>query len=356
MVFEWLLKSFKANDYQGSSATYFLLRNLSNFGWSAAYPETTGYIIETLYAFDDFMHLPENSAYLPDYQLLINKYKPLSGNNIQTEAALWIAGLQFPNGALPGGRDGRSESAFNTGMMLFGLVAVYRREGRTEMLETAIRAAHWLCSIIDEDGDFVAGAYLPNYTPSYYTRILWGMAEVNVHAKDENIEKAIKRALIFFRARMLPNHAIQYWAFSASEAAHTHTIAYTIRGFLETGHLLNDQNAIACAQFIADRLLEEYQQHERLAGAYDLDWQGDYTYICITGHAQISLCLHRLADLTGDTRYKTAAKQIFETIINTPTRSGGLYGSKPFWGNYMRYKKLNWAAKFYLDAFMLYLK
>lgn len=45
----------------------------------------------------------------------------------------------------------------------------------------------------------------------------------------------MRHSMEFYRTRTRPNAAIQHWGFRPGEAAFTHTIAYTIRGFWETG-------------------------------------------------------------------------------------------------------------------------
>ena len=47
-IFQWLLKSFEVTGDGGSSAYYAL-----GSGWQSSYPETTGYLIPTLYDYYD---------------------------------------------------------------------------------------------------------------------------------------------------------------------------------------------------------------------------------------------------------------------------------------------------------------
>lgn len=355
MVFQWLLRSFKACNYKGSAASQSYLRYFYRGTWAAAYPETTGYIIETLYAYEDYVLSSKNDKFIADYQALISKYKPNSGQSVTVESAEWICDLQFPNGALPGGKDKKSESAFNTGMMLFGLMQVHKKEKNIRCFEVAKKATIWLSSIIDAEGNFISASYTDNYTPSYYTRILWGMAIVNQSMNDDMVAKAIKRAFIFFQKRQLPNGAFQHWGFEPQLAAHTHTIAYTLRGLLESSQLFHDDSYLQSAQNLALNLIETYKKDNRqLAGRYDTAWLGDHTYICITGHAQVSFCLFRLYEITQNIEYQMIAKEIFSTIANIPTRNGAIAGSKPFSGAYLPYHYPNWAAKFWLDAHMKY--
>ena len=102
----WLIRAQNATGCGGVSYGYFPLR--SPRGWQAAYPETTGYIITSLLnyagAFDD------DIARLSALQM-----------------ARWEISVQMPSGAVQGGiltpSEAQTPAAFNTGMVLDGLVS-----------------------------------------------------------------------------------------------------------------------------------------------------------------------------------------------------------------------------------------
>ena len=120
--------------------------------------------------------------------------------------------------------------------------------------------------------------------------------------------------------------------------------------------LLHDEVAVNQALRAGDQLVELLTQKGQLAGSYDLDWNGDYSFICITGHAQLILFFTRLYRFIGNKAFQTAAMKTFSAIQDIPAKSadkairGGIAGSIPFNKGYQPYRYLNWAAKFYLDA------
>src|ERR1035437_6585519 len=82
-------------------------------GWQPAYPETTGYIIETML-----------------------RYSRLTGDGDcgarARRMAEWELGIQLPDGGFQGGVMGAepvASSTFVTGQVMFGLLSAYQEEG-----------------------------------------------------------------------------------------------------------------------------------------------------------------------------------------------------------------------------------
>ncbi len=335
----WLKHSFEACDLRGSAAYYSRLRH-PLCGWSAAYPETTGYIIETLLDY----HALTGEDWLLEYA---------------QKSADWIVSLQHENGALPGGVGERgAPSIFNTGMMLFGLSSPQYLPlwGRGEHLVCAKKAVDWLISIVEEDGSWKQGAYKEGFTPSYYTRVIWAVLEVNKQLQNADNERIMRKSLQYYKAKVTPQYSVADWAFAKNEPAFTHTIAYTMRGFLECGALLGDKESLDIAQHMAFRLIKDFDENQKLAGTYDENWCGDYSFVCITGNAQLSLNCSRLFQLTDNQVFKAYAKIFFDTVRDAPSLipmkgyRGAIAGSQPLWGAYQPMQYPNWAAKFWLDA------
>jgi len=103
-------------------------------------------------------------------------------------------------------------------------------------------------------------------------------------------------------------------------------------------------------------MLELYASHKGIAGSYDEDWQGNYRFICITGHAQLVVFFMRLYEITKQVKFKEMAEVLFGEISNAPysgwnrTNTGGIAGSIPVYASYNPLRYPNWAAKFYIDA------
>lgn len=334
---DWLKASFEACEGKGSAAYYSRLRHPLH-GWSAAYPETTGYLIETMLDYHNLL----NESWLFDYA---------------KSGADWICTLQKENGALPGGLgENGKESVFNSGMMLFGLVAMFEKTKEEKYLATAQKTVNWLMSILEKDGSWKQGAYQQGFTPSYYTRVVWAILKVNRYLQKSDIQASMQAALNFYKSKKQTNAAIKDWGFKANEAAFTHTIAYTMRGFLESAIILKDDEALNIAENIAKMLHLDFEKKGKIAGAYDENWKGNYKFTCLTGNAQLSINSARLFQITDNQWYKTFSTQLFETISDAPCKIpikgyyGGIAGSSPYWGKYQPLQMINWAIKFWLDA------
>jgi hypothetical protein len=335
----WLRDSFDATGQRGSAAYFSRFRHPWR-GWSAAYPETTGYIIET---FLDYYSLT-GEQWLYDYA---------------ETATDWVTTLQKPNGALPGllGENG-APSVFNTGMMLFGLVAMYERKPKPIYYETIKKAVDWLVDIMEKDFSWRQAAYVENFTPTYYTRVVWAVLRANTVLQNAEVQQMMQKALDFYKQKKTEVHSLTDCAFMPKTPAFTHTLAYAQRGFLESGILLNDFEAIDIAKNIALKIKDLYSKDKKIAGTYDEYWQPDFSFVCVTGNCQLALNSARLFEHTGEAIFMNLAKDIFSTVEDAPSKiplrgyRGGLAGSQPLWGDYRPFCYPNWAAKFWLDAFL----
>ncbi|MDX1942361.1 MAG: hypothetical protein SFU99_17485 [Saprospiraceae bacterium] len=336
---QWLEKSIQTTDYQGSSAYYHLIK-----GWSLTYPETTGYIIETLF----------------DYAKYLQQER---WKNLAITCADWLCSIQRPDGAFPGGINTNADPiVFDTGQILFGLVRAFKETGDLKYKLTTERAVVWLINILELDGSWQRYSYVPNYIPAYYTRVIWAILYANEILKKDEIIAGMQLALNYYLQNITPQLSFKNWSFKPNESAYTHTIAYTLRGILESGILLNDERILTKATAVIDKLITIYKDKEKLAGKYDENWNGDYTFECVTGNAQMSIVLTRLFQLTGNVIYQEIALHIFQAtfsrqwLIPLQGLYGAIPGSHPLWGAYQRFKFPNWAAKFYLDAYLLLYK
>lgn len=344
---EWLRKSILAHDGKGS-ATYYSRFTKPSCGWAWPYPETTGYIIETLFEYADYARRADFA------ELAIRQ-------------AEWILTLQDSDGALPGGWVARGQKAgpsiFNTGQMIFGLLAAWDRTNRQEFAEAARRAATWLARGIDaKAGIWTAHSYVAGYSPAYYSRVAWPMLEVEKRFPDAQVRAEAIRVLNTISDWQLPNGAFRNWGFKPAAPAFTHTIAYTIRGLLESAELLgpDGQRFETAAYEAADVLRRKLELRGRLAGAYDTNWAGRFWYTCLTGNCQIAIIWARIFEQTNDARFLSAALKAVQFVIKKqritaldPNVRGAISGSSPLWGRYLALRYPNWATKFYLQALLI---
>ena len=334
----WLLRSQERSGGDGSSAFYMPL-----YGWAAPYPETTGYIVPTLWRCADVFGEATFSAGAE-------------------RMAAWLVGLQAPEGWFPGGTLARNAtrrpSVFNTGQILFGLIEAEARTGDAAYGTSARRAVDWLVETQGADGRWREGAYRSGPQPSYYAHVCWPMALYLRRHGGDDVRRGIVRALDAILEDRTPQGTFRHWAFAPGKPAFTHTIAYTLQGLVESARLLDRWEPYGrAAAESGERLLRRFEVGKRLAGAYDEAWTGRFWYACLTGHCQIAstwLALHRLA---GDPRFLNAAIKAFRFVAErqasglvAPQARGAIAGSSPPFGRYMAFRYPNWAAKFFIDA------
>jgi len=311
-------------------------------GWLPGYPETTGYIIETFFAAAEILQRPE----------LLGRARRMID---------WELSIQLSDGAFPGhfGEAGSRPVIFNTGQIMHGLIAGYSRLGREECLTSAVRAGHWLRQQQDDDGCW--RKFEHNNLPHVYnTRATWALLATGLLAGDEDLVGSAKRNLEWALTSQTDSGWYATNAFEQFRSPYTHTIAYAIRGFLESGQLLNEERYLQSA-LKAGRAMADIQREDGwLAGTYKDGWVTDAGYCCLTGLAQMSLNWLRLAQITGDDSFRSHAQTGLAYIKATQKLEdpddavrGGIAGSFPIWGDYSRFEYPNWAAKFFSDALMI---
>lgn len=335
---EWLRRSQAATGTGGSAGYYSPVR-----GWSAPYPETTGYIIPTLWSAADRLKEPAFAA-------------------AAEGMARWLLTIQDRAGWFPGGlwKAGgeRKGSVFNTAQILFGLVEAARRTGDAAFWTAAARAAAWLVAGQNSEGRWVEGNYVAGYSPSYYAHVCWPMAVYWRESGNDALRACILRALDAVLSDRTPQGTFLRWGFRPGAAAYTHTIAYTLQGLIESARLLDAWQPYGLAgQESATLLASRYELSGRLAGAYGVNWEPRNWYICLTGHCQLASTWLRLFELTQTPTYLNVALKALEEVCRhqrrnarRPNTDGAIAGSAPFFGRYMFLRYPNWAAKFFIDA------
>ncbi|MCI5080917.1 MAG: hypothetical protein MRY78_04455 [Saprospiraceae bacterium] len=328
---KWLRKSILCNDGQGSSG-FFDLRN----GWSAAYPETTGYLIETLLDWE-----MEKEA---------------------ISCAYWLLGLQRKDGSFPGGIGSdlaRPSIVFDTAMILFGLLAAFRQTKEERFAKAAEKACQWLMNC-EKNGYFKQFTYVKNYSPAYHLRVVWAMLATNSYLQNWQIENKAQTLFHSYASLLQPNGTFRDWGFRPNAQALTHTIMYTYRGYLESGLLLQNPDTLERVEQMINRFQKAASSFKQIPAKFDENWEGDTSFRCLVGEAQYCCLLFRLFQLTqNDTYLAQACNQLYalrQMICRWPIPGmhGGLPGSWPLHGNYQRFRFINWGIKFYLDAEQLF--
>ena len=337
---DWLLRSVEKGK-GGSCAVFALYR-----GWSLPYPETTGYLIPTLL---------ESAALFPG--------KPFE------ESALsignWLLEIQNENGSWNGGVHPANDpkpSIFNTAQILNGLVALYKKSGDQRWIDSASRGAKWLVGQVDEEGHWPPSDYISDMkTPSYYAHAAWPLIQVWEIVQDDSLRDAGRTVLSKIVERVCENGEITGWEFVSGKPAFTHTMAYTIWGLMASAEILDDwatfgEPAEAALNFLSQKA---EVSNGRLPGAYSMGWEPVESYVCLTGNAQIALCLLLMDKRTPNLRYIKIASKLVDYVcskqkISSPLNGvrGGVAGSAPVWGKYMTLRYPNWSAKYHSDALL----
>jgi hypothetical protein len=340
-VIAWLKRSHDVTGRQGSSAGYSLLGR-----WRPAYPETTGYLIPTF--------LNYGTGY--DDEDAVHR---------AVEMAEWELKLQYDSGGIPGRHVGVQNAppvVFNTGQVIFGLLAVYRQTGNEEFLTAACRAGDFLLSCQDEGGCFVRHTYygIPH---TYNTRTAWSLLCLHQTSQDTRYLEAACRNLEWAVAQQEPNGWLRHNQFSLDRPVNTHGLAYAAEGFIEAYTHVEDSRYLKAGSRIALQLLHLFEIRGNLPGEFSEDWSPLASYSCVAGNIQFAKVWMRLYQMLGELRYLIAALRMITWAMRlqrvrgaSPGVRGGVKGSHPIYGRYARLQFPNWAAKFFADALMLKLE
>ena len=330
---DWLVRGWEATGRQGISAGYDWLRRK----WKAAYPETTGYIIETF--LDCAREVPGRDLF-----------------GIAIALANYELTMQLSNGAIPS-LDGVPVT-FDTGQVIFGWVRAWRETGDDRYRQAAVKAADWLAQTQSSDGAWRAHQHL-GVVKVIDTRVAWALLQLDQAIGQSRYAECARRNLDWALTRQRANGWFDDCAFRPEALPVTHTLAYTIEGLLESGILLKEDRYVVAAKKTANVLLKLQKPNGFLSGEFDARWKPSW-WSCLTGNVQMALVWFRLFDLTGDDKYRRGAlaavefvKQKQNLTSSNPGIRGGIPGSAPIWGPYERFKYPNWAVKFFIDALLV---
>ena len=332
----WLSRAQDATLDGGVGIRFSLIR-----GWGPSYPETTGYIVPTFL-----------------------RYFEITGDVTFKERAIkmaeWELSVQQADGSFIGGplNKGVGKLVFDTGQIIFGLINAYKLSGAAKFLSAARKAGDWLVRVQDDDGAWRKFSFhlIPH---TYHSRVAWPLVELSRVAGEQRYRDAAKRHLDWVLTNQTSNGWFEHAGFTEENntAPYTHTIAYTLRGLLETGLLIDEQIYIEAVRKSTDELLNRMDVSGCFCGAYDRNWRGSKSYSCLTGNAQLSIIFSKLYLISRERRYAQAAQLVndfLKTKQNLGTKNtnirGAISGSTPVWQTYERLSYPNWATKFFIDA------
>ncbi len=313
-------------------------------GWGPSYPETTGYLVPTMFAASDRLGSAEFEQ---------------RGRRMLD----WLVGIQLANGAFQGGTVDQlpvRPVTFNTGQILLGLAAGAERFG-DPYRTAARRAADWLVDTQDPDGAWRSQPS-PFTIPGdkvFETHVGWGLVEAARVLDEPRYLESARRNAHWALTHQRPNGWFEHCCLTDPMQPYTHTIGYVVRGLLEVGLAARDEQLMGAAERTALALLETIRADGAIPGRLDAEWREAASWCCLTGNAQIAICWMLLGQRSGSTAMVDAARRATRFVRRTMVTSGpdevrgGVKGSFPVDGRYGRYQYLNWAAKFLIDACLL---
>lgn len=315
--------------------------------WEASYPETTGYIIPTLYAYAD-----------------------RCGRAVYAERATrmahWESDIQLDNGAVCAGTLSAPRlvpTIFNTGQVLFGWAAAFERTHAPRFARSLARAADWLVSVQDDDGAWrrYGSPFTTHPLNTYNTRTALGLLDAARALGEPRYSDAARANVSWALTQMRPNGWLDNNDLEDNRRPLTHTLGYAFQAILETGMRLGEPCFTDAARQGLARIAATQRSDGSLPGRLDERWRAAAPWSCLTGDVQIAYAWLQLARLDHDPIWTDRARRTIEFVQSTqdiattdPVRYGAIAGSHPRHGGYMAHRYPNWAAKFFMDAAMLY--
>ncbi|MBI3650465.1 MAG: hypothetical protein HY231_05390 [Acidobacteria bacterium] len=321
-------------------------------GWLPPYPETTGYIIPT---FLNYARRCEADGRAARANLMRERARRMAD---------WLTTVQMESGAVQGGTLGTNPqpTIFNTGQVLQGWCHAYRESHDDALLDSLRRAAQWLTEVQDEDGcwrRFMSPLTLQ--TPATYNvRSASALLEAGELLADERVKRAAIRNFDWALTQQRANGWFDNKCLTDNTKPLTHTIGYTLEGFLDAAMMLQEERYLNAVLLTSEHLLNHVEADGFLRGRFDADWKPQVSWNCLTGACQIAYVWIRLSKLTGKREYVEAAQKLLGFVKRTQVCltatddpiCGGIKGSHPVWGGYDPFRYPNWAAKFYVDALL----
>lgn len=333
----WLILAFNKTKDDGISFGYSL-----KSGWKPSYPETSGYIIPTLIEYYNMTH----KNYI---------------KQICKKIAEWLVSIQLENGGFQGGLIGEiiQPSIFNTGQIMFGLIAAYKEFDDEKYLDSLVKAGNFLVQNQENDGNWINYCY-KNKPHTYNVRVSWALLELYRITKNAKYKNAAIKNLDWALTQQKNNYWFENNDPNIKSKPLLHYIAYTIRGFLESGLILENKNYIKTAFNVANKLSNYFEKHNKLPARFNSNWESTEYFTCLTGIAQINFIWFKFYDIYHNQKFLINALKLNNylkstQIINKHYKDvdGGIKGSDPIYGNYMRFTILNWAVKFFCDSLLL---
>lgn len=341
---EWLARAQDITPDGGIARGYSVAWNryFGARGWQPPYPETTGYLIPTLYAAAHHLGRPDVAQRAE-------------------RAARWELEVQLPSGAVRGGVIGEPESpaVFNTGQVMFGWLSAFAETRDDRYADATRRAGRFLVSMVDANGHWQLGSsrFARTSSTMYNVRTAWALALAGLRLGEPTFVVAAKPNLEYVLGRIHPDGWLPVCCLNDPERPLLHTLAYAIRGLVEAGVVLQEEGATQIGAIAAEHLATAVREDGWMAGRFAAGWRPVAKWSCLTGEVQMVNVWLGLHHLTGEAKWLEPVPRVLRFVKSTQNRTsrnpglrGGIKGSAPIGGRYGRYEVLSWATKFFVDA------
>ena len=250
--------------------------------------------------------------------------------------------------------DGAPAIVFDVAQILLGHIALVQYvKNPEELLQEIELTKDWLKDLVNEEGNFISHNYVNGFQPSYYSRIAWPLAYAE-NIIDSKVSPRTKKMVDNIVSLQNENLSFKDWGFRKDALAYTHTIAYTLRGLWEYAELVNSDKIKKKVKATLNALSALFNKEGKIAGTYDENWQGDYTYLCAAGNAQLALLYLIVHERTGRKEYLKSIVSLLYPLLKAQRQlsinKGALPSSIPIWGDYQKMKFTNWSQKFFADV------
>jgi hypothetical protein len=219
------------------------------------------------------------------------------------------------------------------------------------------RCARWLAAQQEADGSFRRHAY-HDVPHAYYSRVGAALLTAGRILGDDSLRAGGSRNLEWTLAQQAANGFFRQLSFDAGPP-YLHTMIYVAEGLLAGHGETKDPALLAALRRYAGQLLELSRGRDGvLRSQYREDFTVANAQLCLTGLAQWAGLCFGLAALGHDSygaegRRMIALLKRQQSFSRDPRLQGGLFGSAPLWGRYMRLAIPNWGVKFFIDALLL---
>lgn len=323
----WLINSNKIVEGDGFPHSFHFFR-----GWMPPYPETTGYIIPTLI-------------------LSADKFNTNPATHEIHRSWDWLKKIQSDEGYFTDLQG--NPQVFDTGQILIGANFLYRNK-IINTADTIRNSCDWLVKQQSCNGEFITNSY--NRVPhTYYSRVAAALMEAGILIECDKYFDSGLKLLEWVIQNQNKNDWIENMSFS-NDYPYSHTMIYTLEGLFAGYIFTGDTRMLNSIIAFANKLLKSISETGGIIRSqYNNEFLPVTDEICITGLCQWSALCFRL-DSLGHSNFRKQgitsldrAKRLQIKSINKLI-NGGLPGSQPSYGKYMRFSIPNWGVKFFIDA------